>query len=74
MSSVLVPVSFRMVVTVNEDDRIDYLLDTASLREIQEDPGWREEAQQRIEDIRMGDVTVEYACAILLVENTMAMH
>ena len=43
-----------------EEAAIDYLIDAATLKEVVEDPNWREEANNRIELLRMDDLTVKY--------------
>ena len=38
---------------------VDYLVDSASLTAIPVDPDWRDAANQRIEEIRMNDITIK---------------
>ena len=49
----------RFYVQFGEEFAIDYLIDAATLTEVVEDPNWREEANRRIELIRMDDLTIK---------------
>ena len=48
-----------MYVQVNSDADVDYLVDTASLTSFCLSPTWKEEANERIEQIRKNDVTIK---------------
>ena len=51
-----------MYVQLNNEGEnpVSYLLDEASLVAIPDNPNWREDANQRIDQMRKNDVTVKY--------------
>ena len=49
----------RLYVQASDAD-VDYLVDTASLTAFSLSPTWKDEANQRIEDIRKNDITIKY--------------
>ena len=46
-------------VYVQADPGVDFLIDTSSLKEIIPDPNWKEEAQERIQELRMSLLQVQ---------------
>ena len=49
----------RFLVQIQEVIDVEYLIDAATLKEVPLNPNWREEANQRIAEIRMDDITIK---------------
>ncbi|ELU08452.1 hypothetical protein CAPTEDRAFT_217971 [Capitella teleta] len=45
---------------VSEHEQVDYLVDSASLVEIEQDPQWQEKADERIEELRKGNAIFNF--------------
>ena len=61
---------FIKVMVLNEQTALNYLVDEAYLGKIYKDPNWKARADERIEQIRKGPITIKSGTLLLSYHQT----